>query len=54
MSELKHLESCDFCHNGEEAIEKAKRVIVNALAKCEDALEKPNSIMPISLMLLDF
>jgi CheY-like chemotaxis protein len=54
MSELNQLEKCDFCNNGEEAIERAKRLIVDALSKYDDAIEKPFSIRPISLLLLDF
>lgn len=45
------LNACEFCYNGQEAIDIASNLISTAL---DSAGENKSSIMPISLMMLDF
>lgn len=51
MTELNQINRCDFCHNGEEAIQIAKVLIENSLNEAKD---QKVLLRPISLMLLDF
>lgn len=58
MRSLKYLENCEFCVNGEEALNAALREIKSAIA--EHTLRTPEppgqkvTLQPINLMLLDF
>jgi CheY-like chemotaxis protein len=45
------LDRCEFCFNGQEAIEKAQKVIIEAI---DSETGWSASIMPVCLMLLDF